>query len=141
MVRRSTAVSLPWRTTSWSTSTAGTGAEDTPARRGRSGGVARALRSCDVIDVRRLRTEPDQVRAALARRHLDLGPLDRAVELDRRLRELAGERDAVRARVRVLSKEVGQARRSGDHDTVTVLSSESRALGEREGVLDREVAA
>ena len=94
-----------------------------------------------MIDVRRLRTEPDLVRAQLARRHIDLGPLDRAIELDQQVRTLTGERDGLRARVRAISKEVGAARRTGDTAAAEQLAAESRALGERERELDAGVAA
>ena len=40
-----------------------------------------------MIDIRRLRADPDGVKAALARRSVDLGDIDRAIELDRRERD------------------------------------------------------
>ena len=56
-----------------------------------------------VIDVRLIRSDPDAVKAALARRHEDLTPIDRVLELDRRQRDLAQERDEIRHRVKVMS--------------------------------------
>ena len=87
-----------------------------------------------MIDVRLLRNDPDAVRAALARRGDEsaLADLERAAQLDGRLREITAERDAIRARVNDLSKRVGQARRDGDGPTADALQAESRALGDDE---------
>ena len=49
-----------------------------------------------MIDLRRLRADPEGVKAAIARRGEDVTPLDRVVELDERQRQLGVERDAVR---------------------------------------------
>jgi len=93
-----------------------------------------------VIDVRLLRTQPDAVRAALARRSKPelLEHLEHAIRLDVRLRDIVAERDAARARVNELSKQVGQLRR--DKKDAEPLMAESRALGEREKALDAEYA-
>ncbi len=87
-----------------------------------------------MIDVRLLRTDLDAVRAATARRGDPalLDQLDEAVAIDARARELAAERDEIRARVNELSKEVGRLRRAGDVEAAEAIQAESRALGERE---------
>ena len=55
-----------------------------------------------MLDIRRLRTDFDSVADALARRGDDLDPaLAQAVDLDARQRDLAAERDDVRARIKV----------------------------------------
>ena len=56
----------------------------------------------------------------------------------RRLRELIAERDDLRARVKSISKEVGTLRRDGKIDEAEALQAESRALGDREKLLDGE---
>jgi len=93
-----------------------------------------------VIDVRLLRTQPDAVRDSLARRAKPelLENLDHAIRLDVRLRDIVTERDAARARINELSKQVGQLRR--DKKDAEPLMVESRALGEREKALDAEYA-
>ena len=90
-----------------------------------------------MIDVRLLRTDLEGVRASLARRGdpAVLEQLDEAARLDARLREIAAERDAVRARVNELSKEVGQLRRDGRTAEAEARQAESRELGEAEKVL------
>jgi seryl-tRNA synthetase len=93
-----------------------------------------------VIDVRLLRTQPDEVRHGLARRQKPelLEHLDHAMRLDVRLRDIITERDAARARINELSKEVGALRR--DKKDAEPLMAESRVLGEREKGLDDEYA-
>src|SRR5437763_1989891 len=62
-----------------------------------------------MLDPRRLRTDLDAMKAALARRGDDTSALDRAAELDRLHREVAGRRDGARAEVKRLSVEVRTA--------------------------------
>ncbi len=93
-----------------------------------------------VIDVRRLRTELDAVKAALGRRHDPsiLEALDRAVAADERSRALVAERDSIRAQINALSKQVGGLRREGKTDEAEAVMAESRALGERQSELAAE---
>jgi seryl-tRNA synthetase len=94
-----------------------------------------------MLDLRRVRTDPDGTRAGLARRGGDAADsLDRIVQLDVEQRSLGTRRDEIRARVKVLSKEVGMLRGQGDTTGAEALMAESRALGDEEKVLDAEVA-
>ncbi|HEX2038239.1 MAG TPA: serine--tRNA ligase [Acidimicrobiales bacterium] len=91
-----------------------------------------------MLDVRRLRTDLEATKASLARKGADADVLDEAAALDARARELAQQRDDVRARIKALSKEVGAARRAGDVDKAEALAAESRALGDDERALDAQ---
>jgi seryl-tRNA synthetase len=92
-----------------------------------------------MLDVRRLRTDFDEVAAALARRGDDLGPaLDHARQLDARQRHLAAERDELRAQVKGLSKQVGALRGQGDTGPADALATQSRDLGAAEQRLGEE---
>jgi seryl-tRNA synthetase len=93
-----------------------------------------------VIDVRLLRTDLDGVLAAMARRGRPelFDQLHAAAKLDARLRDLAAERDAARARVNELSKQVGRLRRDGDTAAADSAAAESRTLGEHEQQLATE---
>jgi seryl-tRNA synthetase len=92
-----------------------------------------------MLDLRRFRTEPDAIRAGLSRRGPDAAAsVDRIVELDARQRALGTQRDELRARIKVLSKEVGQRRAQGDVEGAEALKKESRALGDEERSLDGE---
>jgi len=94
-----------------------------------------------VIDVRLLRTNLDGVRSALARRGKPdlLVQVDEAVALDTRIRELSLERDALRAEVNDLSKQVGALRRDKKNDEAEALMERSRAGGDRERVLQGQI--
>ncbi len=93
-----------------------------------------------MIDVRLLRANPTEVRAALARRgdpELDQ-ILQQALAADERLRDITARRDEIRARVNELSREVGRLRREGDTATAERLQDESRTLGIEEAGLAAE---
>ena len=93
-----------------------------------------------MIDVRLLRSRPDEVRAALARRGRPdlLVQLDAAASLDERLRAIGLERDEIRAAVNEMSKRVGGLRREKKDAEAEALMAESRAVGERERDLQAE---
>jgi len=93
-----------------------------------------------MLDIRRLRTEPDAVRAALSRRGGDAtAHLDRILELDVEQRRLGAQRDELRARIKSISKDVGRRRGQGDAEGAESLMAESRVLGDEEKALDTEV--
>ena len=93
-----------------------------------------------MIDVRLLRTNLDDVRTALARRGKPdiLSQIDEAVVLDQRLRDITSERDALRAEVNDLSKQVGGLRRDKKDQEAEALMERSRAQGEREKSLQSD---
>ena len=88
-------------------------------------------------------TDPDGVRAALARRGKSdvLDQLARAIEVEGDMRTLQARRDTLRAEVNELSKQVGQKRRDGDAGGAEALQAQSRALGEQEAALSGEADA
>ena len=65
-----------------------------------------------------------------------LDHLDHAIRLDVRLRDITAERDAIRARINELSKQVGVLRR--EKKDAEPLMAESRQLGANEKALDDE---
>jgi seryl-tRNA synthetase len=86
-----------------------------------------------MLDIRRIRTEPDAVRAGLSRRGGDAAAhLDRIIELDAQQRVLGTQRDELRAKVKVLSKDVGRLRAQGEAEQAEAVMAESRALGDEE---------
>jgi len=94
-----------------------------------------------MLDIRRLRTDPDAVRAGLSRRGGDaVAHVDRIVELDAEVRAAVAQRDELRAKVKSLSKQVGRLRGQGDTEGAEALMAESRALGDEERALDAKVA-
>jgi seryl-tRNA synthetase len=93
-----------------------------------------------MIDVRRLRDDLAGVKAALARRRIDTSDVDRAADLDERRRRLGSRRDELRARVNILSKEVGEARRQREAERADALSQESKAIGQELDLIDAEAS-
>jgi seryl-tRNA synthetase len=94
-----------------------------------------------MLDPRRLRTDLEAVKAGLTRRGVDLSEIDRAVALDTEQRALKAQADELRAQIKALSKEVGQARRDGDVAGSEAKAAESRLLGEEERKVDAQAAA
>ena len=91
-----------------------------------------------MLDPKRLRTDLDAVKAGLARRGLDLAEIERAAVLEAEERALKAKVEGMRARIRSLSKEVGQARKAGDIATAEAKAEESRSIGEEERKLEAE---
>ncbi len=89
-----------------------------------------------MLDVRLIRTDPDTVRAGLARRGEDTAVVDTVHSLDAELRSLSATRDSLRAEIRVISNEVGKLFREQRKDEATELQEQSRMLGAEEKALD-----
>ncbi len=93
-----------------------------------------------MLDIRRIRTDLDEVRAALARRGIATSDLDEVRTLDERRRALAAQRDELRNQVKAVSKEVGALRRAGDVAAAAAQQEHSRQLGAQEANLAEEEA-
>src|SRR5215510_6002987 len=92
-----------------------------------------------MLDIRRIRREPEAVKAELDRRGPGTSePVDRVVALDAEQRRLTGERDEVRSRIKAVSKDVGRLRGQGRAEEAEARMAESRELGEREKALAAE---
>lgn len=93
-----------------------------------------------MIDVRLLRSEPDSVKAAMARRAKPaiLEELENAKQLDARLRDITVLRDANRAQINSISKDVAVMRREKNDVDAEKLMIQSRELGESEKKLANE---
>ena len=85
-----------------------------------------------MIDLAQLRREPDVVKAALARRGVSVDLMDQIIALDVQHRALLQEAERLRAEVKDLSRQVGEARRAKDSATADALAEQSREVGERE---------
>jgi len=72
------------------------------------------------------------VKAALARRGVAPGDVDRLVELDVAHRTRLAEQESLRAEVKALSRRVGEARKAGDAGMADDLAAVSRRLGDEE---------
>jgi seryl-tRNA synthetase len=86
-----------------------------------------------MLDLRRIRSEPEAVAAALDRR----GPgtseaIERILAVDAEQRRVTAERDEVRSQIKALSKQVGRLRGQGKADDAEALMAQSRKLGGEE---------
>ena len=66
-----------------------------------------------MLDLKRIRREPDAVRAGLSRRG-SVEALDRVLALDERRREAVGRFEALRAEQNEVSKQIGAAKKAGE---------------------------
>jgi seryl-tRNA synthetase len=90
-----------------------------------------------MLDVKLLRREPDQVRAALARRG-SADAVDRLLELDTRRRELLPQLEGLRAERNEASEAIGNAKRSGEDASEAI--EKMRGVGAEIKSLEGELA-
>jgi seryl-tRNA synthetase len=91
-----------------------------------------------VLDLKRIRQEPDVVRAALARRGSDAaGAIDRVVALDASRRALIPDLEDLRARRNAAADAIAKAKRAGEDADAAI--AEQRELGTREKQFAREL--
>src|SRR3546814_15695130 len=83
-----------------------------PTRERRAGPRSASTTVAGVLDLRRIRSEADAIRAGLSRRGTDLSLLDRLLDLDERARAVGAEVDELRNQVKVVSKEIELGRAS-----------------------------
>lgn len=86
-----------------------------------------------MLDIKRLRSEPDEVRKALERRGID-APLDEFAELDKKRREIIVEAEEKKALRNQVSDEVAIAKRSGEDASEKI--SAMKKVGEQIKALD-----
>jgi seryl-tRNA synthetase len=90
-----------------------------------------------VLDLKLLRREPDQVRAALARRGA-ADAVDELIQLDARRREILPELEGLRAQRNEVSEAIGAAKRSGEDSSEAI--AQMRDVGGRIKALEGELA-
>ncbi len=88
-----------------------------------------------MLDIRAIRNEPETIKAAMTRRGVSTNEIDAVIALDDRRRQLATERDALRAQIKSVSKHVGERRREGDVPGAEAAMAQSRELGDAEKTL------
>lgn len=89
------------------------------------------LTLCAVIELSRLRSQPEQIIQALAKKGLDAAPLvEQLLAYDAERRSLQKTIDDTRARLNDLSKAIGQAMRDKDTARAEALRTESQSIKE-----------
>ena len=91
-----------------------------------------------MIDIRVLRADPEGVKAALARRGVEAAEVDAVLEADTAWSARLRVAEDMRAEVKDLSRQVGQAKKAGDETRAADLSRRSRELGDDERVAAAE---
>ncbi len=89
-----------------------------------------------MLDIKLIRSDPEAVKSAVARRGEPSSSIDEIVELDAHLRDASTERDEIRAEIRQTSKQVGALHAQGKADEAQGLADHSRSLGSSERALD-----
>jgi seryl-tRNA synthetase len=92
-----------------------------------------------VLDLRRIRQDPEPARQALARRRVDPALLDEALELDERRRSVLPELEELRRRKNEASRRIGEIQREGGDAAEAI--AEVRGASARERELDEELRA
>jgi len=93
-----------------------------------------------MLDIRRLRAEPDGVKAALAKRDPELSAeVDRVLARDVERRDALTRVNDLKAQRNEASKKVGELKRAGEDADALIAST--RALGDEIGSLDERVRA
>jgi seryl-tRNA synthetase len=89
-----------------------------------------------VLDINLIREDPDQVRDALRKRHLDPGPVDQVLDLDEQRRNLIQQAENLKAERNLVSKEIGRMK---DQAGRQIKIDQMRAVGERIDSLDKNL--
>jgi seryl-tRNA synthetase len=91
-----------------------------------------------MIDINLIREQPDAVREALKMRQMDSTPVDDALRLDERRRELIQETETLKAERNTVSKAIGRMK---DPQERQAKIEAMRAVGERISNLDNDLRA
>ncbi len=94
-----------------------------------------------MIDIRALRDDPDGIKAALARRGVEATEVDAVIEADVARRAALTRFETLRAEVKELSRQVGQAKKAGEEARAESLRAKSLQVGEDERVAAAEADA
>ena len=93
-----------------------------------------------MIDIAQLCQDPDFVKTQLARRGVSGSMMDEIIALDSEHRLRLQEAEALRAQVKELSRQVGEANKAGKKEEAETLRLRSRELGDQESAAS-ELAA
>ena len=89
-----------------------------------------------MLDINLMRENPDEVRAALEKRQMDVAPVDQVLDLDLKRRTIIQEVETLKAERNAGSKEIG---RSKDPEERQAKIEAMRAIGDKISGLDDEL--
>jgi seryl-tRNA synthetase len=90
-----------------------------------------------MLDIKRIRETPDEVREGLTRRWMDTSLVDNVLEIDTRRRTLITEVDALKAKRNGVSKSIGARVKAGED--ISAVKEEMRILGDEIAAKDVEI--
>lgn len=90
-----------------------------------------------MLDIKRVREKPDEVRQGLQNRGADASAVDLVLELDAQRRALLQETESLKSERKRVSKEIGARRKQGE-DTAEV-QARVRGMGDEINTLDEQV--
>ena len=91
-----------------------------------------------MLDIKKLRETPDEVKAGLQKRDADPALVDKVLSFDVRRRELLAQAEEMKQRRNAVSKQIGIAKKNGE-DTAAI-QAEMRALGDQISAIDGQLA-
>ena len=92
-----------------------------------------------MLDIRRIRENPEAVKAAMKSRNKDMDALiDSVLEIDRRRRELTVKIDTIRSEQNAASKEIPRIKKEGGD--VSAIMERMNALKEQAKEIDAELS-
>ncbi|MDO5461906.1 MAG: serine--tRNA ligase [bacterium] len=90
-----------------------------------------------MLDIKRIRETPDEVREGLTRRWMDTSLVDNVLDIDTRRRTLITEVDALKAKRNGVSKSIGVRVKAGED--ISAVKEEMRILGDEIAAKDVEI--
>ena len=91
-----------------------------------------------MLDIKKLRETPDEVKAGLQKRGADPALVDKVLSFDERRRELLAQAEEMKQRRNAVSKQIGIAKKNGEN--TDAIQSEMRALGDQIAAVDGQLA-
>ena len=92
-----------------------------------------------MLDIKKIRQEPDFYKEKLATRGVKPEEIDEVIALDKKRRELLQQTETMKAQRNEASKKIGEAKRNGESADTAI--KETRELGDKIKELDAEVEA
>lgn len=93
-----------------------------------------------MLDIRFIRSNPDEVKKGLAKRNADVD-IDRLLRLDEDKRDLLKKVEALKAERNKVSEEIGALKKSGEQELAGQMALRMRTVSEEIKELDRRIAA
>ena len=91
-----------------------------------------------MLDIKKLRETPDEVKAGLQKRGADPALVDKVLSFDERRRELLAQAEEMKQRRNAVSKQIGIAKKNGEN--TDAIQAEMRALGDQIAAVDGQLA-